>query len=48
MQTAVTIMKTYVEGCENWLFPAKVSLRAMPNALTDMTDTEPTREQIPR
>lgn len=48
MQTAVRIMKTYVEGCVNWLFPAKVSFRAMPKAFTDMTETEPTVEQIDR
>jgi hypothetical protein len=30
----------------NWLLPPKVSLRAIPKALTDMTDTEPTVEQI--
>jgi len=30
----------------NWLFPPKVNLRAMPNALIDMTLIDPTLEQI--
>jgi hypothetical protein len=46
MQTVVSMINTYVEGCENWLLPAKVSLTAIPNALTDMTETDPTVEQI--
>lgn len=46
MATAVTIMKTYVEGNLNWLLPFKVSLRAIPNALIDMTETDPTVEQM--
>lgn len=46
MQTPVRMMKTYVEGCENWLLPAKVNFSAMPKAFTDMTDTDPTVEQI--
>jgi hypothetical protein len=46
MHTITTIANAYVEGCENWLFPANVSLRAIPNALTAMTDTDPTVEQI--
>lgn len=39
-------MKTYVEGCVNWLFPPSVSFKAIPKALIDMTETEPTLEQI--
>lgn len=46
MHTVVKIMKTYVEGCVNWFFPAKVSFTAMPKALMDMTETEPTVEQM--
>jgi hypothetical protein len=42
------MMNTYVEGCVNWLLPAKVNLTAIPIALTDMTDTDPTVEQIER
>ena len=48
MQTAVTMIKTYVEGCVNWLLPAKVNLTAIPIAFTDITDTDPTVEQIDR
>lgn len=48
MQTVVKIMKTYVEAWLNWLCPAKVSFTAMPKALTDMTETDPTVEQIER
>ena len=48
MQTVVRIMKTYVDGCVNWLLPAKVNLTAIPKALTDMTETDPTVEQIER
>jgi hypothetical protein len=48
MHTTVRMMKTYVEGCVNWLLPAKVNLTAMPMAFTDMTDTDPTVEQIER
>ena len=36
----------YVEGLLNWLCPPRVNLSAMPNALTDMTETDPTVEQI--
>lgn len=46
MQKPVTIAKTYVDACTNWLFPPRVNFTAMPNALTDMTETEPTVEQI--
>lgn len=46
MQTVVKMMNTYVEGCVNWLLPAKVNFTAMPIALIDMTDTDPTVEQI--
>ena len=46
MQTTVKMMNTYVEGWVNWLLPAKVNLTAMPIALIDMTDTDPTVEQI--
>jgi hypothetical protein len=46
MQTAVKMMNTYVEGWVNWLLPANVNLTAMPIALIDMTDTDPTVEQI--
>ena len=46
MQTTVTIMKAYVDGYVNWFSPANVNFRAMPKALTDMTETEPTVEQI--
>ncbi len=43
----MTVMpKTYVLGCENWLFPANVSLTATPKPLIAMTDTEPTSEHI--
>lgn len=48
MHTAVKIMKTYVEGWLNWLWPAKVSLSAIPKALTDMTEMDPTVEQMER
>lgn len=48
MQSAVRIIKTYVDACVNWLFPANVSFSAMPKAFTDMTETEPTVEQIER
>lgn len=48
MQTPVKIMKTYVDACVNWLLPAKVNFTAIPNALTDITDTDPTVEQIDR
>lgn len=30
----------------NWLLPASDNFSAIPNALTDMTETEPTVEQI--
>jgi hypothetical protein len=40
------IMNMYVDGWVNWLFPPKLNLSAIPNALTDMTDTDPTVEQI--
>jgi hypothetical protein len=40
------MMKTYVDAWVNWFLPPKVSFNAMPNALTDMTDTEPTVEHI--
>jgi hypothetical protein len=46
MQKPVTIKKTYVDACVNWLLPLNVSFRAIPKALTDMTETEPTVEQI--
>lgn len=46
MQTATRIMKTYVEACVNWFLPPKVSFTAIPNALTDITDTEPTVEHM--
>ena len=46
MHTATTMIKTYVEGCVNWLLPAKVNFKAIPNAFTDITDTAPTVEQI--
>jgi hypothetical protein len=48
MQTVVKMIKTYVEGCVNWLFPPNVNFTAIPNALTDITDTDPTVEQIER
>lgn len=48
MQTVQRMIKTYVDGCENWLLPAKVSFTAIPNAFTDMTETPPTVEQIDR
>ena len=48
MQTAVTMMNTYVEGCVNWFLPANVNLTAIPIALTDMTDTDPAVEQMER
>lgn len=48
MQNAVRIMNMYVEAWVNWLFPAKVSFSAIPKAFTDMTETEPTVEQIER
>lgn len=46
MQTTTTIPNTYVLGCENWFFPANVSLTAMPKPLIAITDTEPTSEQM--
>lgn len=46
MQDMVTMPKTYVLGCENWLLPARVSLTATPKPLMDMTETEPTTEQM--
>jgi len=46
MQTMVTIAKAYVEGCVNWLCPFSVSFKAIPNAFTDITDTEPTVEHM--
>lgn len=46
MQQTVTIAKAYVEGCVSWFFPFNVNFRAIPKALTDMTDTDPTVEQI--
>ena len=46
MHTQVTMIKTYVEGCVNWFLPPRVNLTAIPNAFTDITDTEPTVEQI--
>ena len=46
MQTTTTIANAYVDGWVNWLFPANVSFRAIPNALTDMTVMDPTVEQI--
>lgn len=46
MQAVVKMMKTYVEGCINWLLPARVNFKAIPNAFTDITETEPTVEQI--
>lgn len=48
MQTTVKMMKTYVEGCENWLLPSKVNLTAIPIALTAMTEMDPTVEQMDR
>lgn len=48
MQTTVTIINTYVEACVNWLFPPNVNFTAMPKALTDMTEIEPTVEQMER
>ena len=35
-----------VEGCVSWLFPFNVNFKAMPKALTDITDTDPTVEHI--
>jgi hypothetical protein len=35
-----------VEAWVNWLLPPNVNFNAMPNALTDMTETDPTVEQI--
>lgn len=46
MQTIVTMMNTYVEGEVNWFLPPSVNFRAIPKALTDMTVTDPTVEQI--
>ena len=46
MHTVDTIINTYVEAFTNWLFPAKVNFRAIPNALTDITDMEPTTEHM--
>jgi hypothetical protein len=40
------MMKTYVEGWVNWLLPARVNLTAIPKALTDMTETDPTVEHM--
>ena len=48
MQTTTTIANTYVEGCVNWFWPAKVSFTAIPNPLIDMTETDPTVEQMDR
>jgi len=48
MQPTTKITKTYVEGCVNWLLPANVILRAIPNALMNMMETEPAVEQMER
>lgn len=40
------MVKAYVDGCVNWLFPAKVNFSAIPNAFTAMIETDPTVEQI--
>jgi len=48
MQRADMIINTYVDGWVNWLLPAKVSFSAMPNPLQDITDIDPTNEQIER
>ena len=46
MQTTTTMAKAYVDGCVNWFFPLIVNLSAIPKALIDITDTDPTVEQI--
>jgi hypothetical protein len=46
MQQMVTMANAQVEGCVSWLCPFKVNFKAMPKALTDMTDTDPTVEHI--
>lgn len=46
MQKAVTMAKTYVDAWTNWLLPPIVSFTAIPKALTDITEMEPTVEQI--
>lgn len=39
-------MKTYVDGCVNWLLPPMVNFTAMPNALIAMIEIDPTVLQI--
>lgn len=46
IQPAVTVAKTYVLGCVNWLLPDSVSLTAMPKPLMAMIEIEPATEQI--
>ena len=46
MQQIVTMANAQVEGCVSWLFPFNVNFKAMPKALTDITDTDPTVEHI--
>ena len=38
----------YVEGWLNWLLPATVNLTAIPNALTAITESDPTKEHTER
>lgn len=42
------MINTYVEACVNWLLPPMVNFKAIPNALIDITETEPTVEHIER
>lgn len=37
-----------MDGWLNWLFPATVSLTAIPKAFTAMTDSDPIKEHIER
>ena len=46
MQQTVTMAKAYVDGWVSWLFPFRVNFKAIPKALADITDTDPTVEQI--
>lgn len=48
MQPTATMANMYVDRCTNWFTPAKVSLMAMPKALSAMTDTAPVAAQTER
>jgi len=48
MQRIATIANMYVDGRANWLEPANVNLRAIPNAFNAMTDIAPVAAQIER